>query len=222
MTFSCEVRSTVHLRDRPDVDAGVGHVDRHQAQPVVSLGGRVGPHQGEHPRGEARVGRPHLLAVDQDPFGAHLPPGAQGCEVAAGARLAEALAPEIVGGQDAREPPLLLGGRAPLDQDRPAEAQPDPVQALGRAGRDVLAVEDGRADGVEAQSAMLRGPVDRGEAGLVELALPCPPRREPGRRRRRRRLALRQVVGEPRADPVLQLALLWGQPQVHGASPVAT
>ena len=100
--------------DGPALDARRLHVDDERGDALVLRaaldGARVGAEQEEAPLGEVRRGDPDLLAVDDVLVAVGDGRGAQVREVGAGLGLAEALAPVLVGREDAGQPLLLLLG----------------------------------------------------------------------------------------------------------------
>ena len=106
------------LHERPHLDAGRLHVDDEIRDALVLRRVGVGARQADAPARELRVRRPHLLAREQpavvDAHRARL----QRREVGAGVGLAEELAPDLVGGEDRREPALLLLVGAVREQRR--------------------------------------------------------------------------------------------------------
>jgi hypothetical protein len=113
------------------------------------------------------------VARDQPAVGGGLGARLHAGEVGAGAGLAEALAPDLLGGEDVPEvAPLLLlaavredGGARPLEADRvDQERRARPVELL----RDHALTLQGVA-----LAAVLGGPVEAEVAGVEELALPC-------------------------------------------------
>ena len=94
-----EVGLVGDLAQRPHLDAGRAHVDDEVRDPLVAsaTSGLVRARQ-HPPVGELRVARPHLLAVEQPAaVGPRRRAWSQRREVAAGARLAEQLAPDLLG-----------------------------------------------------------------------------------------------------------------------------
>ena len=117
-------------------------------------------------------GRPDLLPADH-PFVAVLDRARlQRGEVGAGLGLGEALAPDLLAGQDRLQVALLLLLGAVGDHDRAAHRQAEHVGGARRllAGR--LADEDRLLDHRRAAAAVLLRPGDPGPAGLVQLVLP--------------------------------------------------
>ena len=137
-------------------------------------------------------------------------------EVAARVRLAEQLAPELLGAQDLREPAGLLLRRAAGEQRRPDEVHADAADQLRRPGAGELLGDDVVADRAGVAPAVLLGPGDADPPAGRELGLPLPPERdlvgevvEAGREA----LAVlpRQVLAQPRAALVAQRALGLGR-----------
>ena len=108
------------LAERPDGDARRLHVDQDERDALVLGRARIGAHEEEAPFRHVRHAGPDLLAVDDVvvavEHGARLEIG----EVAARVGLGEALAPDLLGGEDLGEVPLALGRRA-MPHDRRAE-----------------------------------------------------------------------------------------------------
>ena len=78
-----------------------------------------------------RERRPDLLAVDDEDVAAPLGARARGGEVGAGVRLGEALAPDLLGGEDLLEVARLLLLGAVRDDRRPGHAEPDHADVGG-------------------------------------------------------------------------------------------
>ena len=96
-------------------------------------------------------------------------------EVAAGAGLGEQLAPHVLGRQRRPEVGGLLLRRAePLDR-LPRQHEADHVEERRHAGPRALQHPHRVVLGGEAPPAVLDGPVDAREAGLVDAALPGEP-----------------------------------------------
>jgi len=166
-----------------------------------------------------RVGRQHLLSVDDERVADELRARAQRGEIGAGAGLGVALAPYLLGGEYLRQValPLLLG--AELDQCRPDHLHAHHADERRRAGTDHLLVDDGLAHDVCALAAPLLRPGEREVAGLVDFPLPRLRRRDAARvavlERPRVALALRDVLLEPRAHLALEGALRGRVAQIH-------
>jgi hypothetical protein len=123
-----EVALVGDLAQGPDLDPGLVHVDHEGGDPLVGRSLGIAAGQQQPPIGELRVGRPHLLAGDPPPAGAVVAAGGRGerRQVAARPWFAEELAEELVGAQDAGQPPRLLLGGAVREQ-RADEVDADPA-----------------------------------------------------------------------------------------------
>src|SRR5207237_1041938 len=94
-----ELRRAGQLAERTDRDPRAGHVEDEVGEPAVLRQRRVGTREEDAPARELRVARPHLLPADDEAVAVGLGAGAERGQVAAGVRLAEELAPELLGGQ---------------------------------------------------------------------------------------------------------------------------
>jgi hypothetical protein len=183
---------------------------------------RIGAHQGEDPVAEAAQRGPDLLSVDHELVALAHRPGAQRGEVAAGVGLAVALAPDLVAGEDAGEVSALLLRGAVDHQGGAEQAHPQSVDPVGRAGEDVLLVEDRLLHHRGAAAAVLPRPGDGAQAGVEEGALPAAvaleglaarlPVGRPGV------LDLLTVIGEPAAHLVAEGGILAAQLEVHASN----
>ena len=154
--------------------------------------------------GEGRVRRPHLLAGHAVRAAALRRARREAREVAARARLAEQLAPDVVGAEDPRHPPraLLLG--SVRHQRRPDEREAGPAEERRRAGARELLVVDGDLRQRRAAPAVLDRPVDADPVSRVQRPLPLAQRL--GVVGRRRDLdAGRRVLVQPRAQLVAEI-----------------
>jgi hypothetical protein len=153
-----------------------------------------------------RERRPDLLTRDHPLVAVSHRPGLERGEVRAGVRLGEALAPDLVGGEDRREVALLLLIVAVGDNGRPAHGQAEDVGHLRRTGTSDLLIEDRLLDEARPRPTVRLGPGEAGPAAVVELALPVATEGE------RRLVALglraRVVPVEPLAELVAELLLL--------------
>ena len=133
-------------------------------------------------------GGPHLLAVDDPLVAVADGPGAEAGDVAAGARLAEHLAPHLLAGEERAEVALLLGRRS---RGRTTVGAPMPwPMGLRASGLGAPVPASDRGDhplelGAEAEAAVALVEVDPGQPG-VEL----------GAEERDRIGARRRVVGD--------------------------
>ena len=190
------------LAQRTHLDARRAHVEREVGHALVL--GRLGVGAGdEHaPVGQVGHGVPHLLAVDDPLVAVAHRPGAQTGEVAAGARLAEQLAPALLAGEHrAQEAALLLVGA--VGDDRRAGQRHEEARRQVGSGRPPCARRTRPACSAPAAPRARRSPPGSG------------PR--PGRRRNGRRgtpvVHLRRVVG---AEQVVERGLDTGGRRVSG------
>ena len=206
-----------HGDQRADLDARRLHVDHQVGDPTVPRRVGVGAHEGDPPLRVLGVARPDLLAVDQPPV-AHIGgPGGEPGQVRARPRLAEELAPDLLGVEDPGQPTPLLLLRAVGQQGRPGQVDAGAVDGLGGAGAGVLHVEDGHLDRRGVAAAVGVGPVDAHPAVTGQAGLPPPSPLELLVERRERRCRL-DVGVEPSSDLVAEGDLVVGQGQVHGSS----
>ena len=132
--------------------------------------------------------------------------GAQRGEVGAGARLREAAAPEILGGEDARREALLLLLGAVGEDRRADDADAEVVDDLRRVGAGhLLDVGDLLGDR-GAAPAVLGRPGDRHPAVGGERRLPGAQRGDALGLGQLRDALAAQVVGEMGGEPAAQLA----------------
>ena len=104
-----ELRLAGDLHERPHLDARRVHVDDHVGEVLRSAARPGSPSADEDAVvGDVRERRPDLLAVDEEVVALVLDARPHGGEVGAGARLGEALAPDLLGREDLREVALLL------------------------------------------------------------------------------------------------------------------
>ena len=137
-----ELGAAVHRRQRADLDAGRVHVGQHEGQPAV-LARPIGAHEHLGAVGVLRVGRPPLLAGDDEVIAVDDRLRPHGGEIRSGAGLGEALAEDQLAAQDRRQEPgpLLVG--AVGDDRGTGVGQGDEEQVqLVAAGALVLLVED--------------------------------------------------------------------------------
>src|SRR5207244_10934121 len=106
-----ELAATRHLRDPPHLDAGLLHIDQGEAGAAVSLRRGVGASEQEAAVRVMSPARPCLLTVQNPLPVAPLRVRAQAREIAAGVRLAEALAENELTAQDLFCICLVLPGR---------------------------------------------------------------------------------------------------------------
>ena len=93
-------------------------------------------------------------------------------EVAAGVRLREPLAPDLLGAQDLRQVPLLLRVGPPRDDRRAGHPEADHAEVRGRLGSRELFEEDRLMTVRRAGPAELLRPGEPGVSRLTEAAAP--------------------------------------------------
>src|SRR5260370_10062274 len=169
--------------------------------------------------GDVRQRRPNLPSIEAVVIALVLGAGLQARQIAAGVRFAEALAPDLLCGEQGRQAALLLVFGPVGDNERPAHAQPDHVDGFGRLGDDHLVVEDELLHEALAAAAELLGPGDADIARVVQLLLPPAPALD------KTLLAFffgavvsRLVCLEPGSDLVAQLLLRLAQLEVHSTN----
>src|SRR5439155_948273 len=141
-------------------------------------------------------------------------------QLAAGAGLAEPLAPDLVAGEHRREKATALRLAAVVDERRTEEADTEGVQDRRRVGARQLGLEDRLFDLGRAPPSPLDRPVDAEIPRLVQLALPRAAQLDQavlGRVRVAQLLAPRPAhVGlEPCAELVTELQMSLGELEVH-------
>ena len=154
-----EVPIAVDLLQGPHLHTGVPHVHGKHGQAPV-LGHRdVGPGQAHPPMGVGTAGGPHLGAIQYPLVAVAFGPHAGVSQIGAGVRLREHLAPDLRTVGDGPQPAVLLADRTLVQQDRPHEAQPNPVRVeigclvVGQSG-----VDSGCLVAVGVSPAESRGP----------------------------------------------------------------
>ena len=160
------------LPKRPNVDVRLLHVEDEVGDPLVLGGVLVGAGEEHAPLRLVRVGGPDLLPGDlPGAIGLH-GAGLERGQIGTGLGLREALAPDLLPGEDRLEVALLLFLVASGNHHGAAHHQ---AEHIGR-GRDTLAgellVEHRLLDQGGALAAVLLGPGDPGPARLVHLLLP--------------------------------------------------
>ena len=145
-----ELRLARDLAQRPHLDAGRVHVDEEVREVPVARRVRVALRDEDAEVGDVRERRPHLLPVDDVDVAAALGARARGGEVGARVRLREALAPDLVGGEDRLEVARLLLLRPVRDDRRPGHVEADHADVGRSLRRGELLVED-RLEAVRAR-----------------------------------------------------------------------
>ena len=186
----------------------------------------IGAHEAEHPVGELRVRRPHLLAVDDELVADELGARLERRQVGAGARLGVALAPDLVGGEDLRQiaPALLLG--AVRDQRRADHLHAHHADQPRRARPHHLLVDDRLAHDVGALAAVLASASPWRRSRPRRPCAATPSRRRCGAGRpnsigRSSRCLLGDVLPEPGAHLALEGELFGRVGEVHRVGRVA-
>ena len=216
-----ELRLAGDLAQRPHLDAGRVHVDDEVGQALVPRRVGVAERDEDAVVGDVRERRPHLLAVDDVDVAVALGARSRGGEVGARVRLGEALAPDLLGGQDLRQVRVLLLVGAVRHDRRPGHPEADDADVRGRLRARHLLVED-RLEAVgRAGAAVLLRPGQPGVAGLVQLAAPLAAEvvAEALLAAAPAAPLLGQVGVEPGAQLGAKGCLLRGVPQVHGREP---
>src|SRR6267154_717950 len=119
-----------------------------------------------------RARGPHLLAIDDEVVTPVDGARAQAGEIAAGLWLRIALAPELVGAEDARQVPLFLLLRSPMNERRAQQVQRARRRQHRRTGAEIFLVEDHLLHKARAAPAIFLGPGDADPAGGVHRLLP--------------------------------------------------
>ena len=208
------------LDQRLGLDPVLLHVHQEVGEALVLGGVGVGAGDEHAPLGVLGEGGPDLLAGD-DPFVAVLDRARlQRGEVGARLRLGEALAPDLLAGEDRLQVALLLRVGAVGDHHRAAHRQAEHVGRARRFQARRLADEDRLLDHRRAAAAVLLRPGDPGPAGGVHLQLPLAAE---GHHllQARFRLGARMVLFDPGADLVAELLLGGREGQVHRPRSIA-
>ena len=212
-----------HLLQRPDLDPGRLHVDQQEGDAVVLAPGvGIGAHDQDAPIGVLREAGPDLLTGDDDRVFFDLAARAQRREVGAGARLGEALTPDVLARQDLAQEGLALPILPLRDQHRAGQADADAqTDEIGSPGARVLLAPDHLLEDPELASAVGARPGQPGPAALEEPALPPAGEAHPFRRAVGPAVAGRppsrgQVLLEPAAHLQPEARVLGALAKVHG------
>src|SRR5205807_7654198 len=100
------------LAERTNLYAGRAHVDGQRRDALLLRRVGVGAREAQPPIRELGVARPDLLAVEDPAVVGRRRARGDRRQVTARSGLAEALAPQLLRGEDLRQPALLLLGRA--------------------------------------------------------------------------------------------------------------
>src|SRR5262249_31848522 len=168
--------------------------------------------------------RPDLLTGHVERVAAQLGAGPARREIRAGVRLREALAPDLVAGEDAAQKALLLRFGAVVDERRSDQPRADAdVDHVRRPQRGVLLGEDELLDRRRAAPAVFPGPVEPGPPALEQAPLPLARERDllgrllglldPGRAPARREVGHEPIMY---LAPEARFAFAWSE--VQGAT----
>src|SRR5260370_15363117 len=119
-----------------------------------------------------RARSPYLLPIDHEMVAPIDGAGTQAGEIAAGIWFRIALAPQLVGAEDARQVPLLLLFGSPMNERRAQEIQRVRCRQNRRTGAEIFLVEDHLLHKARAAPAIFFGPGDPDPAGGVHRLLP--------------------------------------------------
>ena len=135
---------------------------------------RVGAEQPEAPVRERRAGAPGLLPVEHPAPAFLVAPGGglERGQVGAGLGLGPALRPHLLAGRHRRQEPVLLLGRAVVEDDRREQEDAVLGDPAGSAGAVVLLLEDHPLDQRRIAAVVLLGPRHDRPARGGELRLP--------------------------------------------------
>ena len=139
-----------------------GHVEQNETDAVMLLRRAVGAHQAEDPVGVIRIGRPDLLAVDDEVVAVAFGAGLQRGQIRSGVRLGIALAPADEPGRDLRQMLFLLRIGAVFQKRRPEHGNAERGQRLPRADRRHFLAHDLGLFAIEAAAAIFRRPMRHG------------------------------------------------------------
>ena len=132
----------------------------------------VGAGDQDSPLGVVRTRGPDLLAVHDPLVAVPLGAGPKPCQVGAGGRLAEQLAPDLRAAQHLRQPARLLLVCAVRHQRRPRHAEPDGEDVRRHVEARLLLTPDHGLDGRGLAAPVLPRPGDARPAGVGLLDLP--------------------------------------------------
>src|SRR5262245_6845107 len=117
------------------------------------------------------VGRPHLVAVDDEAIAIELGAGREAREIGARARLGITLAPCRLAAENGRQVPGLLLRRAGLDDEWPDEIEAVRIGRRRTHAADLLEQDDLLGQRCAHATVLLR-PMGRDPAARVELRVP--------------------------------------------------
>ncbi len=165
-----EARRAGHAPDAAHLDAGLVHVDDERGETLVLRRVGIGARQQQAVARHVRLRRPDLRAVHDPLVAVAHRAGREPGDVGAGARLAEQLAPDLLGGEDRAQEPLLLFAGAARDERGAAHADAHGVAdpRVATPGRVERFVDDLLQRGLGVESAEAHRVVHARQAG-VEL-----------------------------------------------------
>ncbi len=135
-------------------------------------GGRVGADQQHAPVSDMPQRGPHLLTVNHEFVAIQRRTGVERGQIRAGARFGEALAPDLLAGQDFLDETALLLFGAVLENSRSAHRQAEFVERCWRSDTGHFFVEYRTFDDGFTLAAVLGRPRNSEIAGVVEPPLP--------------------------------------------------
>ena len=212
-----ELGLTGDLRERANFDTGGLHVDDQVRKPRVAGGLGVAPREQDAEAREVRERRPHLLPVDDEVAVLLARARAYTREVGARARLGEALAPDLLRGEDRLEIARLLLLGPVRDDRRPGHAEADHADVRRRLCACHLLEEDRVVRVRRSAPAVLLRPGEPRVARIVQRAAPCAHRVafEPSRSAAVALELLGKVLVDPGAELAPERSFLGGVPQIH-------
>src|ERR1700759_4314567 len=166
-----EGRPAGQVAQRPNLDAGLVHVDQQVADAVLTAVRLTGPPQREHHVAEIGLRAPDLLAVDDVVVTIAAGCGPQGRQVAAGVRLTEPLGPQFIGPQHRPQEPLPLRLGAVLDDRGPTHGNAV-ARRVRHPGAGPLLLLDALLGERQVHAAVLLRPARAGVAAVEERRHP--------------------------------------------------
>ncbi len=216
-----ELGRAVDLLDGAHLDAGLLHRHQEVGDAGVLGGVGVGPGQQEDVVGSARLGGPHLLAVDDPLIAVQLGLRREAGQIGSRVGFAEPLAPGDRAVEDARDELLLLFLGPPLQKGGADQRVAEEVGPQRRPGPGELLVQHDLLEEGQPLAAVFGGPAGADPPSGEEFRRPFLVEGGAlGRRHREPRTApaLWQVLGEPGPDHAAELLGFGRVGQVHGAT----
>ena len=203
------------LRHRAHVDAVGLHVDDQHRDALVLGAVRLRARENAAPARVLAPRDPGLGAVQHEVVVLLGRARAQRREVRAGLGLAEALAPDLLGGEDRGDVPPALLIVAEAQQRRAEHAEPDHVDELRSPGRGEFLVDEDLLDGRSSAAAELAGPGAADVAGRVAGGLPLAQQGHPVVKGVGEIRAHQRGLGQEAANLVLERPLLIRSSKLH-------